>query len=207
MIIFYYFNKVNLNQGAFMNLFRLALSAILMLAFSVSTFAQDDDEVFAPRNGKGATVTIITDPPNSDIFLDGEPLGKSPIIKRPFRTGPLKLIVQDQGKDLINTKFNVWPNKENVYQAKTIMPIGRIKVTTNPSTCNIFLDGELADRTDGSELTINSVNAGDHTVGAECGKLKHETLVPVRGEQTTELHLDVQKKKAKATIEGKDVTN
>jgi len=187
-----------------MSIFRLAFPAILMLAFSVSVFAQDEDDL-APRGGTG-TVTIITDPPNSNVYLDGEFLGKSPIIKKKFRSGPLKLIVQDQNKDLVNTRFNVWPNKENVYDAKTVMPIGRIKVTTNPSKCNIYLDGEIADRTEGSELTINSVDAGDHTLGAECGgKLKYEILIPVQGEQMTEVHLDVQKKKGKATIDGKDV--
>jgi len=188
-----------------MSIFRFTLPAVLMLVFSISVFAQDDDEKLAPRGGT-ATVTIITDPPNSDVYLDGQHLGKSPIIKRKFHTGPLKLIVQDQNKDLVNTRFNVWPNKENVYDAKTVMPIGRIKVTTNPPKCNIYLDGEIADRTEGSELTINSVDAGDHTLGAECGgKLKFEILIPVQGEQLTEVHLDVQKKKGKATIEGKDV--
>lgn len=188
-----------------MSLSRLALSAILMLIFSVSVFAQDDDEQLAPRGGT-ATVTIITDPPNSDVYLDGEHLGKSPIIKRKFRTGPLKLIVQDQNKDLVNTRFNVWPNKENRYDAKTVMPIGRIKVTTNPAKCNIYLDDEIADRTDGSELTINSVDAGDHTIGAECGgKLSFfKILISVQGEQQTDVFMDVQKKKGKATIEGKD---
>jgi len=187
-----------------MSLIRLALSAIFMLVFSVNVFAQGDDEELAPRGGT-ATVTIITDPPNSDVFLDGQPLGKSPIIKRKFHTGPLKLIVQDQNKDLVNTRFNVWPNKENIYDAKTVMPIGKIKVTTNPPKCNIYLDDEIADRTDGSELTINSVDAGDHTLGAECGKLFYKILIPVQGEQLTEVHLDVQKKKGKATIDGKDV--
>jgi len=188
-----------------MSLFRLALPAILMLALSVSVFAQDDDEKLAPRGGTG-TVTITTDPPNSDVYLDGEYLGKSPIIERKFRTGPLKLIVQDQNKDLVNVRFNVWPNKKNVYEAKTVMPIGRIKVTTVPSKCNIYLDDEIADRTEGSELTINTVDAGDHTIGAECGKLFHKILIPVKGEQLTEVHIDAQKKKSKVTIDGKDVS-
>ena len=188
-----------------MNIFRSALPAVLTLALSISAFAQDDDDTFAPRGGTG-TITIITDPPNSDIFLDGESLGKSPITKRTFRSGPLRLIIQDQGKELTNVRFNVWPNKDNVYEGKTTMPHGGIKVTTNPNKCRILLDGEMADRTDGGELTLNSVDAGDHTIGADgCGKY-FEILIPVRGEQTTVVHLDVKARKGTAKIDGEDVS-
>lgn len=177
-----------------MNFFKLALPVALTFALSVSTsFAQDDEE-FAPRGGTG-TITIITDPPNSDVYLDGENLGKSPIMKKKFRSGPLKLIIMDQNKELINTRFNVWPNKENKYEGKTVMPQGTIKVSTNPSKCWIYLDGEQADRTDGSSLTLNSIDAGDHTVSAECpGRKAFEVLVNVKGEQTSEVFLDAVKR-------------
>jgi len=176
-----------------MNIFRLALPTALLLFLSISVFADDDDN-FAPRKGTG-TVTIITNPPGSFVYLDGDSLGKSPIIKRSFRSGPLKLIVIDQGKELINTRFNVWPNKENKYEGTTIMPAGTIKITTNPSKCRILLDGEYADRTDGGPLTLNSVDAGDHKVGADCpGRKTYEILVRVEGEQTSELFLDAVKR-------------
>ncbi|MDR2584486.1 MAG: PEGA domain-containing protein [Fibromonadaceae bacterium] len=175
-----------------MNIFRLALPAALMLLLSVSVFADDDD--FAPR-GKTGTVTIITDPPGSYVFLDGDSLGKSPIIKRQFRTGPLKLVVIDQGKELINVRFNVWPNKENKYEGTTVMPHGTIKITTNPGKCQILLDGEYADRTDGGPLTLNSVDAGDHQVEAACpGRKTYGTIVKVEGEKGVELHLDAVKR-------------
>jgi hypothetical protein len=183
-----------LNLGVFMNIFRLALPVALMLVFSVSAFADDDD--FAPRGGTG-TITIITNPPNSDIFLDGDSLGKSPIVKRKFRSGPLRLVVIDQGKELINTRFNVWPNKENKFEGATIMPHGTVKITTNPNKCRVLMDGEYADRTDGGPLTLNSVDAGDHTIGADCpGKKTFEELIKVKGEQTTEVFLDAVKRKA-----------
>jgi hypothetical protein len=177
-----------------MSIFRLALPAALTLLFSVSAFAGDDDD-FAPRGGTG-TITIITNPPNSNVFLDGDSLGKSPIIKRQFRSGPLRLVVIDQGKELINTRFNVWPNKENKFEGSTVMPHGTIKVTTNPSKCRVLLDGEYADRTDGGPLTLNSVDAGDHKVGAECpGRKIYEVLVKVKGEQSSEIFLDAVKRK------------
>jgi len=174
-----------------MNIFRFALPATLMLAFSVCAFAEDD---LAPR-GKMGTITIITNPPNSDVFLDGEDLGKSPIIKRQFRTGPLRLVIMDQGKELINTRFNVWPNKENKFEGSTVMPHGTIKITTNPNKCQILLDGDYADRTDGGPLTLNSVDEGDHQVSANCpGRKPYEVLVKVEGEKTLELFLDAVKR-------------
>jgi len=190
-----------------MNVFRLALPAALMLFLSVGVFAKGDDDDFAPRGGTG-TITIITDPPNSFVYLDGDSLGKSPITKRSFRSGPLKLIVIDQGKELINTRFNVWPNKENKFEGTTTMPHGTIKITTNPSKCRILLDGEYADRTDGGPLTLNSVDAGDHKIGAECPSRKlYEILVKVEGEKGVDLFLDAVKrthtKKTEAAKKGK----
>jgi hypothetical protein len=191
--------NLDLNPGVFMNIFRLALPAALMLFLSVSVFADDDN--LAPRNGTG-TITIITDPPNSNVFLDGDSLGKSPIIKRKFRSGPLRLVVIDQGKELINTRFNVWPNKENKYEGTTTMPHGTIKVSTNPNKCRVLMDGEVADRTDGGPLTLNSVDAGDHTIGADCpGRKTYEVLITVKGEQTTEIFLDAVKRTNKQKTE------
>jgi len=176
-----------------MNILRFALPVALTFVLSVINVFADDE--FAPRGGTG-TITIITDPPNSDVYLDGDSLGKSPINKRSFRTGPLKLIILDQGKELINTRFNVWPNKENVFRGTTIMPHGTIRVTTTPPKCHIYMDGDRADHTDGGELTLHSVDAGDHTVGAHCpGKKAFEVLINVKGEQTTVIHLDANKRK------------
>jgi len=176
-----------------MNIFRLALPAALTLVLSVSAFADDDDDL-APRGGTGY-VTIITDPPNSEVYLDKEYLGKSPITKKSFRSGPLRLVVMDQNKELINTRFNVWPNKDNKFEGKTTMPHGTIIITTNPKSCKITLDGDYADRTEGGPLTLNSVDAGDHQIGAECpGRKVYEVLVKVKGEKTSEVFMDAVKR-------------
>jgi len=75
------------------------------------------------------------------------------------------------------------------------MPHGTIKITTKPSKCQILLDGEYADRTDGGPLTLNSVDAGDHQIGAACpGRKTYDVLVKVEGEKTVELFLDAEKR-------------
>ena len=67
-------------------------------------------------------------------------------------------------------------------------------------TSYFYVDGDLADKTDGAELVIRSLDAGDHVIRAECSNRKSaEELVKVKGEETTEVHLDatVGKKKKK----------
>src|SRR5690554_963767 len=170
----------------------LPLIALLVAFLSFSVFAADDPP---PRGGTGK-VTIITDPPNSQVFLGGEELGKSPIIEREFKSGRHTLIVIDQDYELVNTRFNVWPNKLNTYDAKTVIPKGNIRVTTTPSKCIIYVDGDQSDQTDGSALTIRNLDAGDHLVRAECSNRKSaEMLVNVEGETTKEIHLDASGKK------------
>ncbi|MDR1760439.1 MAG: PEGA domain-containing protein [Fibrobacter sp.] len=167
------------------------LSFLLIAFFAFPVFAEDD---VPPRGGTGK-VTIITDPPNSQVFLGGEDLGKSPIVERDFKSGRHTLVVVDQGYELVNERFNVWPNKVNTYDAKTVIPKGNIRVTTIPGKCVVYVNGELSDKTDGAALTIRNLDAGDHLVRIECGgKRNKEALVNVKGEETTEITIDATKK-------------
>lgn len=165
----------------------------LLLVFIAPTLLWSTNEDVPPRGGTG-TVTIQTNPPNSDVFLDGEFLGKSPIENRSFRSGRHTLVVIDQGIELVNVRFNVWPNKLNVHEAKTVIPIGSIQVTTIPDRCNVYLNGDYADKTDGGPLTIRGLDAGDHVIMIECNRRKKEVLVNVKGEETTAVTINVNER-------------
>ena len=168
----------------------------LMVAFLVTAAVADEDP---PPRGKAATITIITNPPNSEVYLGGELLGNSPIENRAVKSGRQTLVVIDQGYELVNQRVNVWPgnDKRNTFDYGTKIPKGHIKVTTKPGKCLIFVDGENSDKTDGAPLTIHNLDAGDHVVRAECSNRKSaETLVTVKGEETIEIELD-------ATVGGK----
>ncbi|MBR3670853.1 MAG: PEGA domain-containing protein, partial [Fibrobacter sp.] len=106
----------------------------LMVAFLFASAIADDDP--PPRN-KPATVTIITNPPNSDVYLGNELLGKSPIENKQVMSGRQTLIVIDQGYELVNQRVNVWPgnDKRNTFDYGTKIPKGNIEVTTKPGKC------------------------------------------------------------------------
>ncbi|MCQ2055287.1 MAG: PEGA domain-containing protein [Fibrobacter sp.] len=169
----------------------------LMVAFLFTAAVADDDP---PPRDKPAVVNIITNPPNSEVYLGGELLGKSPIENFSVKSGRQTLVVIDQGYELVNQRVNVWPgnDKRNNFDFGTKIPKGHIKVTTKPGKCIIFVDGDQADKTDGAPLTIHNLDAGDHMVRAECSNRKSaEALVNVKGEETSEVELDATAGKKK----------
>ena len=173
------------------------LTALLACA-AFAAFAGDDDfEV--PERGETGHVTIKTDPQGSKVYLDGEELGKTPIVNREFPTGRFDLIIIEEGRrqqiELVNQRFNVWPDKNgkqdqrNVFEQKTRMPWGNLELTTTPGKCQVMIDGELADRTDGGTLTMRNIREGDHLIEIKCGGATADTLVRIIGEETLKVHL------------------
>jgi hypothetical protein len=149
-----------------------------------------------PPLGQPAKVTIITEPSNSEVYLGGELLGKSPIENRDVQSGRYTLIVVDQGYELVNKRVNIWPNKENKFTFGTVIPKGHVEITTKPGKCYIYVDGDNADRTDGAPLTVNNLDAGDHLLRAECNNGRSvEQLVKIEGEKTIKVLLDATKGK------------
>ncbi len=162
----------------------------LLVAFLFSAALADEEP---PPRGKPATITVITNPPNSDVYLGSELLGKSPIQDMQVQSGRQNLVVIDQGYELVKQRVNIWPGKDerNVFDFGTKIPKGNIKVTTKPGKCLIYVDGDNSDKTDGAQLTIHNLDAGDHVIRAECSNHRSaEALVTVKGEETIEVELD-----------------
>ena len=175
---------------------RFSVYAMLLLLLGVSVYAsdKDEDDLKVPARGKKARLQVITDPPNSDVYLGGKFLGKSPINEMEVQSGRQTLVIVDQGYELVNIRFNVWPDSLNSYNAKTVIPKGSIEVTTIPGKCNVLVDGDAADFTDNSALTIKNLDAGDHLITAKCGNKSKEMLVKIKGEETVKVTIDATKK-------------
>ena len=178
------------------NMNRFSAFALCMLLLGVTVFADDSgDDIKVPPRGKVGHIQVITDPANSNVYLGGKLLGKSPINDMEVPSGRQTLVITDQGYELVNIRFNVWPDSLNTYDAKTVIPKGGIDVTTIPGKCSVLVDGDAADYTDGGELTLKNVDAGDHLITAKCGNKSKDALVKVLGEQTVKVTIDVTKKK------------
>ena len=168
-----------------------AFSAVTLSFCAVVAMAEEP-----PPRGEPAKVTILTEPSNSEVYLGGELLGKSPIENRDVKSGRYTLIVVDQGYELVNKRVNIWPNKKNEFNFGTVIPKGNVEVTTKPGKCYIYVDGDNADRTDGAALTVNNLDAGDHVIRAECNNGRAaEQLVKIEGEKTVKVFLDATKGK------------
>lgn len=171
----------------------LTLSAITISFSAVAAMAEEP-----PPRDQPANVTILTEPPNSEVYLGGELLGKSPIENRSVKSGRQTLIVVDQGYELVNQRVNIWPgnDKRNSFNFGTVIPKGNIEVTTLPGKCIIYVDGDNADKTDGAPLTVHNLDAGDHMIRAECNNGRAaEKLVKVEGEKTVLVTIDARKGK------------
>lgn len=183
-----------------MKTFQLITALVACSVFALfAGDAQVDDEAIPERGGMG-TVTIKTDPEGSMVYLDGQELGKTPIIKKQFRSGRVDLVIIEEGRrqqiELVNTRFNIWPNKENIFETKTRMPWGNIELTTNPGKCQVLIDGDNAGSTEGSTFTMHNLREGDHLIEINCGGSRRaDTLVRVIGEETVKINLDATKKR------------
>jgi len=164
----------------------------LMMAFLFTTAVADEED--PPPRGKSATINVITEPPNCEVYLGGELLiGKSPIENAQVKSGRQTIVVFYNGIELVNKLVNVWPGNDsrNNFDFTPKIPKGSIRITTNPPRCIIFVDGEQADPTDGAELVVHDLDAGGHMVRAQCGSSKSvEALVTVKAEKTAEVYLD-----------------
>lgn len=167
----------------------------LTLTLALVSFSQLFAEEPIPERGGEGTVTLDIKPAGSIVYLGGEEIGKTPIKNLKFRSGRHDLTVMDQGQELIATRFNVFPNKENVYEAKTTMPFGVVEVTTVPSSCEVHVDGEHASGTAGAALKIGRLDVGDHFIEVKCGRRKLSSIVTVEGEKTTKVKFNTKTKK------------
>ena len=149
-----------------------------------------DAPMQVPPRGKKGKVTITTTPAKATVYLGGVELGESPIENHEFKSGRHDLTIMLRGEELVRTRFNVWPDKNNTFDKKLVMPYGSIIVDVN-KVAKVYVDGEYMAQTEGGPLTINNVEEGPHILKVQRGKKSRQQEIHVKGEDTVTVKLSL----------------
>lgn len=132
-----------------------------------------DDTAFNPSKGKPerggqGKLEINTRPSGAEVYYADEYRGKSPITID-ASSGRDDLSIDLDGWNLYKSRVNVWPNQTTTLNLELKLPLGGLKVTTNPPKAAITLDGKPIGSTQGAELNVGKVPAGKHTLCGNAG--------------------------------------
>ncbi len=185
------------------NKIKWILALCLLITFSpLSLWAEEENtevevektEVLkVPPRGQKGRVTIKTVPAKAIVYLDGDELGMSPIEDLEFRSGRFDLTIMLRGEELYNKRVNVWPGKTLLVDETLTMPYGTVIITTKPSKAQVYMDGSFIMKTEGGPLTINNIEAGNHTIRAKIGRRKSRSQeVTINGEDTVHVNLTIR---------------
>lgn len=144
-----------------------------------------------PERGGTGTLEIVTRPAGGEVYFADEYRGKSPLsVEVP--SGRNDLSIDLDGWNLVRTRVNVWPDQKTTLNFELKLPLGAIRITTQPSKAEIRLDGKPIGRTQGAELNVGRVQAGKHELCAQAGAQSTCQSIEVPREDTLQVNLKVR---------------
>lgn len=157
-----------------------------------------------PDRGETATISIITEPPGSDVYVDKEFLGTSPIVNKEWHSGFQQIYISEKtggrlGRDipLCQDTVKIWPGQNLELKINTVMPYGNVQIKTGIGGCEISLDGNYFNRSEGEITLVRRLPAGTHEVSVSCKNGKRSTVVQIEGDKTVEADLSGKSSKKK----------
>jgi len=113
-----------------------------------------------------ATLQVSSDPSGADVYLDGDPLGKTPLTKSNLETGDHSLTVSKAGFVTNSQMVRLTSAQPKVVSIDLPVQTGDISITTEPSGATVSLDGVSLGVFAGKALTQDKLKMGKHTVKA-----------------------------------------
>ena len=148
------------------------ISSIAVLIILVALFI-----ILSPSND--AFLSISTNPPGSEIFVDGNSVGKSPLKEFKIESDVnIALKISKDGFVSLDTTLNI-KSGENENLAFKLNPIQRekIKIVTNPDGAKLIINNNFAGN---SPLDNYSIRRGENNIRIEkVGYLLVDTLIRV----------------------------
>ncbi|MGB7787898.1 PEGA domain-containing protein [Methanoregula sp.] len=109
-------------------------------------------------------VTIISDPPGGNLFVDGDSRGLTPITVDNLLPGRHEILIQKTGYEDYHDVLSAATDITTEY-TEYLVPLpgsGFLSVTSSPDGADVSIDGSDAGKT---PTSLQRISAGNHTVG------------------------------------------
>jgi|GEM_PF-1551870 len=113
-----------------------------------------------------ATLQVTSDPYGATVYLDGNPVGKTPLTLSDLESGERTLTISKEGYESISQPVRLSSALPKTINSDLILQTGSISITTDPSGAMIFLDGTKLGQYQGNALTKAKLKLGKHTIKA-----------------------------------------
>ncbi len=85
-------------------------------------------------------LTITTDPPNASLYIDGQLIGQTPLLKYPLTIGQHTIYLRDQTQQIDYTKIiEIVENSETALNIPLQKDYGKLTITSKPDSSEVFL--------------------------------------------------------------------
>ena len=151
--------------------------------------------------GRPARLSVVTEPEQAKVYLDGDYQGKSPVVITEARPGMHEIRVERAGYATDKRTIRL-ENGGDATETFTLMSVlGRLEVITAPPGAKITIDGKAvgATRAQGEAkksqiLMIENVAAGEHAVGAHLkGYLDVSRKITVGATETKQVYIPMKR--------------
>jgi len=151
--------------------------------------------------GRPARLSIVTEPEQAKVYLDGDYQGKSPVVVADVRPGAHEIRVERVGY-ATSTRTVQIANGGDATETFTLKNVrGRIEVITMPAGARVTIDGMIVGTTraqgeaaQSQILMIENVAAGTHVVGVRlAGYYDMSKKVTIKATETGQIHFPMKR--------------
>ena len=144
---------------------------------------------------KTGNLSIESNPPRAEVFLNNQFRGNSPLELKGLPIGEHNLRLEYEKYYDFTKSITIEPNQTSPENIQMLPKPGRISVITYPGKSDIIVNGKTY-TTDRSGMSIIELPAGSHrlTISHDGYEVKYETVIVEPGDDKTSLDFNLEKK-------------
>ena len=143
------------------------------------------------------SLTILTDPVGSTIYIDGKNVGISPYIDPRMVVGKYDVLITRSGYNPVHRIVEVKKDQETKLNV-SLEPLSRVSVNTYPPSCDVFVDDKDFGK---SPVIVSDLRKGKHVITVKhTGYETSQQLITLEPGETRILNVFLKETPFQATI-------